>query len=192
MYDETNTLDPLPLFQQKLKFSDSILDIGCGLGVLLEYYHARVILGLEIHRPYLENRKFTSPHIIPIHADAMDMKKLFMPKSMSTVTFFDSLEHFTKQDGVQLLQMAEEIAKYRVIIFTPRGFFPQSNFDFYGLNGEKYQGHYSGWEVEEFIDLGYEITVFKDFHTASNPAFRHSFGTEHAPVDAILATKILK
>jgi hypothetical protein len=184
----TYNRDFMSILNGLMSSSESILDIGSGIGVLLEQYAARFIVALDIHRPYLEKRVYTSSRIIPINADAQDINRLFLPKTFQMVTLVDTIEHFTKQDGLELLKKAELVARDRVIIFTPRGFFPQS-VDHYGLSGEKYQTHYSGWEPEEFAKLGYEVTVLKNFHTSENRAFVQSFGANHPPVDALIAWK---
>ncbi|UUZ94577.1 class I SAM-dependent methyltransferase [Paenibacillus sp. P25] len=191
MYSETYSRDFLPALMERIRPSDSILDVGSGIGLLLQYYECPIILALDAHRPYLENRVNRSPHIIPINADARDMGKMFVPKSVSTVAFIDSIEHFTKPEGLALLHEAEIIAKSRVVVFTPRGFFPQNHVDHYGMSGEFYQSHRSGWEPEEFLNRGYYVLVFKHFHDAANPAFVQALGSGHPPVDAILAVKYL-
>jgi len=189
MLQEISVKDFLPLLLERLKFAESILDIGCGTGLLLERFEAVVVVGLEIHRPYLIHREFHSPHIIPIHADARHINKLFLPKTFTAVTLIDSIEHFSMAEGKEVLAMAEQIASNRVVVFTPRGFFPQEDVDHYHLDGEFYQRHCSGWEPEDFLKIGYEVLVLKGFHHAENPAFRKSFGEDHPPVDAILAWK---
>lgn len=189
MYREIQVKDFLPVLLEQLKFSDSILDVGSGTGALLERYEAAVVIGLDIHRPYLLHRKYTSPCIIPIHANASHIDKLFLPGTFSAVTLIDSLEHFTMDEGKELLRKAEIIASNRVVVFTPRGFFPQEGTDHFHLQGEYYQRHWSGWEPEDFMKLGYSVTVLKGYNHAENPAFREAFGEDHAPLDALLACK---
>jgi SAM-dependent methyltransferase len=189
MYREIQVYDFLPVLLEQLKFSESILDIGSGTGTLLERYEATLVIGLDIHRPYLLHRKYKSPHIIPLHADAGHIDKLFLPGTFSAVTLIDSLEHFTMAEGMELLRKAEMIASNRVVVFTPRGFFPQEGTDHFHLQGEYYQRHWSGWEPEDFLKLGYSVTVLKGFHHAENPAFREAFGPDHQPLDALLACK---
>ncbi|MNE86131.1 hypothetical protein D3C80_1831980 [compost metagenome] len=92
-------------------------------------------------------------------------------------------------EGKELLRKAELIAASRVVVFTPRGFFPQEGTDHFHLQGEYYQRHWSGWEPEDFMKLGYSVTVLKGFHHAENPAFREAFGPDHEPLDALLACK---
>jgi hypothetical protein len=114
-----------------------------------------------------------------------------MPKTISTVLFNDSLEHFNKEDGLSILEMAEEIAVKRIIVFTPRGFFPQKGYDYFKLQGEEFQEHRSGWEANEFLDLGYHVIVFKGLHNSDNLSFLESFGKYHPSLDGILAWKDL-
>ncbi|MFC4101708.1 class I SAM-dependent methyltransferase [Paenibacillus xanthanilyticus] len=168
-----------------------VLDLGSGLGVLLELYRSPLVIALDIHRPFLENRLYTSPHIIPLHADAQDIDRLFLPKTFGIVTLIDAIEHFNKEAGLILLRKAEQLAREGVIVFTPRGFFPQS-VDHYGLEGDRYQSHYSGWEPEEFEALGYDVLIMEAFHDATNQSFVESFGADHPPIDALLAWKNLK
>jgi len=188
-FQETDSKDFLSLLKSKIDSSFSLLDVGSGLGLHLNSYVCNFILALDVHRPYLENRKNKLPHIVPVHADAMKLNQLFLPRTISTVLLSDSVEHFSKKDGLQLLKMAEEIANERVVVFTPRGFFPQTDFDFFELQGGKYQGHKSGWEVEEFLELGFDVTLLKGFHDTSNPSFVKFLGSGHPPVDAIFACK---
>ena len=73
---------------------------------------------------------------------------LVMPK----MNGFEFLEHLSKEDGQKLIAIMEKLAKKKVIIFTPNGFLPQKEFD-----GNTYQAHLSGWEVEEMKAKGYRV-----------------------------------
>lgn len=192
MYQETTANDLRLLLQEQLEFCETVLDIGSGTGVLLEDYPAAAVIALDIHRPYLVHRVYRAPHIIPLHADAREIGKLFLPGTFSAVTFIDSLEHLNREDGKVLLAKAEEIASRKVIVFTPRGFFPQSGVDYYALNGEQYQQHLSGWEPEDLSSLGYEVLILKGFHHSGNLAFQRAFGDGHPPLDALLAWKTVR
>jgi hypothetical protein len=188
---ETYSKDYLNVLMEKVNGSYSLLDIGCGICLYLDKILCNFIIALDIHRPYLENRQSRLPHIFPINADALQINQLFLPKTVSTVLLNDTLEHFSKKNGLALIQKVEDIAANRVIVFTPRGFFKQERYDYYNLNGEQFQGHRSGWEVEEFLDLGFQVIIFKEMHDASNASFVHNYGTHHPPIDAIFAWKDL-
>lgn len=193
MIVETKQKNFIPAVQGLInKKAYSLLDIGCGVCSLLGGFDCPVMVGLDVHRPYLENRLHSSERIIPIHADALTIGRLFLPKTFSMTLLNDVIEHFDKEDGLRLLAMAETIAVKRIIVFTPRGFFPQSGFDYYNMQGEVYQEHRSGWEPEEFERMGYRVLVFKGMHDSSNPSFVRTYGKDHPPVDAILAWKDLE
>jgi hypothetical protein len=189
--EEVNAPSHIPALKQLIDGTYSLLDVGCGLCTLPTHFQTHVTIGLEVHRPYLENRKNHSPRLIPIHGDARKIGHYFLPKTMMIVLFHDVLEHFKKKDAIKILKQAETIAMQRVVIFVPRGEFPQKGVDHYGLGGEVYQEHRSSWEVEELLGLGYNVTIFKAFHSEKNIAFRHAFGPNHPPCDALLAWKDL-
>jgi hypothetical protein len=190
MITETTNKDLYVLMKELIDQQGfSLLDVGCGLCLNLDKFECPVIIGIDVHRPYLTNRANRSAHIIPMHMDARDMSLYFLPKSISVVLFNDTLEHFNKNEALYMLKRAEQIANRKVIVFTPRGFFPQDDYDHFQLKGEMYQAHRSGWEPEEFENLGYEVLVLKDFHDARNSSFRASFGEDHPPIDALLAWK---
>ncbi|GGA35964.1 class I SAM-dependent methyltransferase [Paenibacillus physcomitrellae] len=192
LYKEVYNANFISLLRQQFRYCGSVLDVGCGLGLLWDHYDCNIIVAMDIHRPYLENLRKTSAFVLPIVADARQIGSLLMPRSVDAVALIDSLEHLSKGDARKVLSAAEKIARQRVVIFTPRGFFPQESLDNYGLKGEKFQTHQSGWEPEEFMQRGYRVIVLKGFHNAQNASFRAAFGENAPPVDAILAYKIIK
>lgn len=166
----------------------TLLDVGCGVGTTLKELKCPAKIGVDSFRPYLENAQKSS-EFIRIHLEAERLSEIFLPKSIDSVTFIDVIEHMKKGVGFTVLRQAEEIAAKKVIVFTPRGLFQQEEVDHYGLGGEKYQQHRSGWEVEDFEKLGYNIIIFKEFHDRENLAFVRSYGENAAPIDALLAWK---
>ena len=50
--NRTYSKDLMSLLNGLLASSESVLDIGSGIGVLLEQYASRLILALDIHRPF--------------------------------------------------------------------------------------------------------------------------------------------
>lgn len=159
--------------------------------MLWEHYDSGIIIALDICRPYLENRRESPAFVFPVVAGAQSLSTLFLPRSIDAVTMIDSIEHLVKDEALAVLDAIEQIARERVIIFTPRGFFPQTE-DNYGMHGEQYQTHKSGWEPEEFLQRGYKVIVLKGFHNSSNAAFRASMGVHAPAIDALLAYKIIK
>jgi hypothetical protein len=57
-----------------------------------------------------------------------------------------------KEDGRRLLERMAGLARRRIIVFTPNGFLPQGEVD-----GNPYQVHRSGWDIDEMQALGYRV-----------------------------------
>lgn len=179
----------LPSLAQRLRVlvdgHSSVLEIGCGLGHMSLLFDCPVRVGVDIHRPYLENRVLRK-NFIPLCLDARRIGEVFLPRTFAVVVLLDSIEHFTKEEGLDLLEAAESIATRRVVVFTPRGFFPQEDLDATGLGGEVHQRHQSGWTEEEFLGRGYQGLVLKEFHGPEDPAFRAAYGESAPRFDALL------
>jgi hypothetical protein len=176
-----------PLLRALARDCHSVLDVGTGLMSSLELVDCPVKLGLEVHRPYLEQRAVRSA--VPINAAATDLERLFVRGAVDLVTLIDVIEHFTPEDAREVLRQAEAVAGRRVMLFTPRGHFPQAGFDAFGLGGEEFQRHRSQWEPEDFAGLGYRVVVLSGYHTDGNASFVEAFGAGAPPVDALLAYK---
>lgn len=162
--------DVLDAINELLIDSYSVLDVGCGVCTTLKELCCPLKIGVDAHRPYLENVKYGEP-FIRLNFTAERLSELFLPKSLDSVTLIDVIEHLEKEVGLDVLRQVEEIAAKKVIVFTPRGFFELKEFDHYGLGGESYQRHRSGWEIEDFQKLGYNIVIFSKFHDQKNLAF---------------------
>jgi hypothetical protein len=168
---------------------DSVLDIGTGTMRSLAALDCRVRIGLEAHRPYLEHREL--PDAVPINASALDLERLFVAGAVDLVQMIDVLEHFAPDDADRVLEQAARVARRRVVLFTPRGEFPQEGFDASNLGGEELQQHRSSWEPEDLEARGYRVVVMRGFHGPWNEAFVAGFGRDAPPVDALLAFRDL-
>ena len=166
----------------------SLLEVGCGTGQNTILFDCPVRVGVDIHRPYLEHR-VPRKHFIPLCLDARCLPEVFLPHTFAVVALLDIIEHFTRAEGEALLAAAETIATHRVVVFTPRGFFPQQEVDFSGLGGERYQVHKSGWSEEDFLSRGYNVLLLEGFHGPENPAFVAAYGADAPRADALLAWK---
>jgi SAM-dependent methyltransferase len=161
----------------------TVLDVGCGLSFKSQYVEAEVRVGVDIHRPFLEAIETRVPYAA-VCADALDIGRLFLPRSFDLVLLLDLLEHIEKPDALRLLEMAETIARVAVIVETPRGYIPQ-NIDIWQKGGDAYQTHRCGWEPEEFTRRGYAV-VERPYRMSD--ARRHT--TETPPRDVVLIDAI--
>jgi hypothetical protein len=135
----------------------TVLDVGCGLSLKSQYLDADVRVGVEIHRPFIERIDASVPYAV-VNASALDLERLFLPRSFDLVLVLDLVEHLDKADALRVIEMAEAIARVAVIIETPRGFVPQ-DIDIWQGGGDQYQTHRSGWQPEEFTARGYEVRL---------------------------------
>lgn len=170
---------------------DSLLDVGTGDMRSLEFSPCRNRVGVEAHRPYLDNRAVRGP--VPINADAKELGRLFVNDAVDLVTMLDVIEHLDPEDASSVLDQIEAIAAKRVVIATPRGFFKQDAHDIFemGLGGEELQAHRSGWEVEDFARRGYRVAIFAGLHGAENSSFARNYGEDAQPIDGLVAWKEL-
>jgi SAM-dependent methyltransferase len=167
--------------------SRSVLDVGCGTMERLSAVPAQIRVGVDAHRPYLTHR-VADDLAVPVNYDARRMMEIFLPASFDLVMLIDVIEHFQKDEALEILDAVERIARSRVIVFTPRGEFPQAGFDAYGLGGEEFQEHRSSWEPADFEARGYSTVVFPGLHQPStNVSHERAFGASGASTDAILA-----
>ena len=127
------------------------------------------------------------PDAVPVNASALEIERLFVPGAVDLVTMIDVLEHFDRDDAVEVLRQAIKIARKRLVLFTPRGEFPQVGYDAFGLGGENLQRHRSTWEPEDLVSLNMKVMILDRFHGSWNPSFVEAFGKDAPPRDALLA-----
>ena len=80
--------------------------------------------------------------------DSRKLNSLYKANSFDVAV----IEHFKKREALKLIKDIERIARKRVIIMTPNGFYPQDS-----INGNPYQRHSSGWTDNEMKNLGYKV-----------------------------------
>ena len=135
----------------------TVLDVGCGEnGVLMDLvpgipYSVGVDLVLPPDPP--EGDRNQKRHDEYHRSDIRSLGEHFSPNSFDCVVALDVIEHLETEDGYALLHDMEHIASKRVIVYTPNGYLPQPP-----APDNPYQEHISGWEVDEFLKLGYRVT----------------------------------
>ena len=133
--------------------SKTLLDVGCGSNSPIHSFSKKLHCeGVDAFAPSIEKSKKSKIHKKYHKINVLDIGKKFKKNSFDCVVASDLIEHLTKKEGFQLLDMMEKIAKEKVIIFTPNGFLPQGEYD-----NNPMQVHKSGWSVKEMEKRGYEV-----------------------------------
>ena len=131
----------------------SVLDIGAGIRPM-NWYTPKEHHCVEPHAPYV---KVLMQHGYDVWIfTALDV--LSHPEVFETdyeaIYLLDVIEHMEKEEGFEVIALASDRAKKQVVIYTPTGFMEQTH-DEWGLGGEEWQTHKSGWMPEEFA--GWDI-----------------------------------
>ena len=133
---------------------NSVLDLGCGSHSDIGYFKKKIdrTVGVDLFLPSLNISKKNQLHHEYHQMDILNAAEYFGEDSFDCVVALDVIEHLEKADGLRLLEQMKIIARKKVIIFTPNGFLEQEPFD-----GNEWQRHISGWEVDEMREMGFEI-----------------------------------
>jgi len=122
----------------------TILDCGCGYGSWAR--KVKIEVGVDVWKPYLEvAKKRYTLGVIQAHTGYLPLKD----KSFDVALTIELIEHLTVEDGFKHLSEVERVARKRVILSTPKGF-----FDTKLPYPEK---HMSGWDVNNFNGYTFEV-----------------------------------
>lgn len=146
------------LMRDLLEEPKTVLDLGCGNGALMEILGDKKwkITGIDIHKQSLKKAKATGFYNELIAGDLVKVcEKLVKQKKKYDLVFCSQvIEHITKEEGNEILDLSDKLAKKRIYFGTPRGFMIQPE-EF--IEDNPYQHHKSGWSVKEFADRGYKV-----------------------------------
>lgn len=157
-YDYTK----MPLFVRTKAFlrdGGTVLDVGPGIRPQTLVDADRHIC-VEPHGEYADALEAEGFEVI--RKTATDALRDCEP--VDTIVALDVIEHMEKADGLRFIEQAKRKAK-QVIVFTPLGFLPQDSegpTDAWGLHGQEWQKHRSGWLPKEFD--GWVSVVDRNFH----------------------------
>ena len=139
--------------EKELSDAKTVLDVGCGnWSPLANVKKTFYSVGIDIHRPSIEEIKKKKIHDEYKVGDVLELSKIFKPKSFDVVLALDVIEHFEKDSAIKLIRSMDKIARKKVIILTPNGFAKQDAYD-----GNLFQEHKSGWNISDFRRLGYKV-----------------------------------
>jgi len=134
----------------------AVLDCGCGYGRWGRAVRSRrggreaFVVGSEIFERYaLASRLSTSYDELVL----CDIRRVpFRHGSFDLVLACEVIEHMDKQDGIRFLRHLKLVAKRRVIVTTPNGYYPQGAAD-----ENIFQVHRSTWSVSDLRKLDFRV-----------------------------------
>lgn len=142
------------MLEKEVVGCESLLDVGCGSDSPVKYFSKKIkrCVGVDLFQPSIDRSRGKEIHNEYHLMNVLEIGNFFPEKSFDCVVASDLIEHLEKKDGFKLIEIMEKLAKKKVIVFTPNGFLEQREYD-----GNKYQVHLSGWEIEEMKKLGYKL-----------------------------------
>ena len=144
---------------EHLRGCSSVLDVGCGsdspLVRIKKFFTSH---GIDAHRPSILKSKDKKIHDNYTVGNINNLRSHFKRKSFDAIIALDVIEHFPKEDSYKLIEEMEKIAKKKVILLTPNGFYPQDGYD-----SNPYQIHKSGWSSRDLKQLGYKVYGLRGF-----------------------------
>ena len=147
----------LPSYERELERAvgdcKTLIDLGCGYPSPIRSFSSRLhTVGVEAFASDLERSRAEGIHNDYREMDVLKVGDHFAKDSFECVLASDLIEHLTKEQGQELIEMMEALARRRVIIFTPNGYLPQT-----AHSGNPWQEHKSGWSVSEMREAGYRV-----------------------------------
>lgn len=142
----------LKLIEEELSDCATVVDLGCGPLSPLRKIRGKTLIGVDVHEPSIELSRQRNIHNSYFTGTAEEFLAERGENSVDAIVMLDLIEHFQKSAGLRLLQVAEAVARKKVLIFTPSGFVPQPP-----TPENPWQEHKSGWTSSEFTDLGYRV-----------------------------------
>ncbi|MDO8657986.1 MAG: class I SAM-dependent methyltransferase [Candidatus Levybacteria bacterium] len=139
--------------ERLLKGCDSVLDVGCGADSPLKRVKKTFYSeGIDIFEESIRQSKKKKIHDKYKISDIRKIDKIYGKKSFDAVIGLDVIEHLDKKDSIALIKKMENIARKKVLLLTPNGFYHQDAYD-----DNPYQVHVSEWKLEDLRVLGYRV-----------------------------------
>jgi hypothetical protein len=136
----------------------SVMDIGAGLRPM-GWYKPVVHLCVEPHAPYASMLSEAGYAVQRMTAKQALTSRIL--ERFDAIYLLDVIEHMTREDGEDVLWEAVVYGAKQVVVSTPNGFLEQEG-DAWGLGGEGWQKHRSGWVPADFP--GWTISLYDNGH----------------------------
>lgn len=127
---------------------DTLLDVGAGIRPQRLIQCTKHICA-EPHFEYADILEANGFEVIRKKA----IEALDEIDTVETIIAMDVIEHMDKEEGLEFFKKAMTKFTKQLVIFTPTGFMEQTGGDAndpWGLQGQFWQKHRSGWTPKEF------------------------------------------
>lgn len=137
-----------------------VVDFGAGDFNYIYAADAQKRIGIEIHKPYVDEAISHNPPGLQIFLGDMRQYDEFIdPNDCDCAMMIDTLEHLPREDGDVLLPKMQESFR-KILVFTPCGEHAQGPID-----NNPYQEHKSTWFPSDLEGLGFSVVVENGFHS---------------------------
>ena len=146
------------LLEDNISSKDTVLDLGCGIGLPVKDLIAKKIIGLDAYN-YKDKYPFKF-----IQQNITDLSN-FKDKSFNVVLMIDIIEHLEKKKGLSVLEQGLRICKKCLILYTPKEWDDNHKAvedKKYWSFGNKYNYHRSLWKEEDFKKYGFKVYSVKN------------------------------
>jgi hypothetical protein len=151
----------------KLIEVETVLDVGAGVRPF-GWYQPRQHICVEPCAAYRTRLLKTGLEVIGTTAEqALSFLK---PGAMGAIYMLDVIEHMERAVGLRCIELALMAQPRQIVVYTPLGFLEQDGPDPWGLGGELWQRHRSGWTPADFqADWSIEYHANSFFAIWTNP-----------------------
>lgn len=145
--------------ERSLSGCRSVLDVGCGADSPLRRIKKTFKSeGVDLFKESIKKSKAQKIHDSYKICNIIKLGKVYKDKSFDAVIALDVIEHLKKEDSIKLIKDMEKIARKKVVLLTPNGFYHQDAYD-----NNPYQVHISKWGIKDLKNLGYRIHGLRGF-----------------------------
>lgn len=136
---------------------DTVLDVCCGIGNVMDRISCKHLTAVDIYRPYVDIYRRKRPDADVYVFDVTSLPS-FGSALFDVIVCLDGLEHLEEKDALQLIEWMEEHASKKVIIFTPVGLIQNCPVKTWGIpGGDAFQIHRCGFQTSFFLKRGYTL-----------------------------------
>lgn len=134
--------------------ADRVLDIGAGIRPIKWGAPSQHVC-VEPYGPYADRLQAAGYLTLRVTAREALEAAYAREYQPDAIYMLDVIEHMTREEGTAVLELAQRLAPKQIVVFTPHGFMEQHE-DAWGLGGEYWQTHRSGWVPSDFPGWGIE------------------------------------